>query len=376
MKTENQTGEAGMNLVERYLSAVAAQLPKDVREDIVAELRDEIMGRLEALEGRLGRAATDDEVETLLREVGHPLTVAARYRSGPQALIGAELYPWWWFAVKVALMVLVCVTVLGAVARVATGDIYVGKAIGQAINGFVSGGFTLVGVLTVIGFFIERQDRKPKFISEWRVKDLALFEIGNLDAETWGERLAKGDWSGPKVQKGVEVRKNAQMSPAARAVASAIGWTVLLLWWTNLTPITPVRPQDLAGVISGVDYGVILRGIVEAAYWPVIVFALARIAFDITRAATGSPVRLTALGDLVFAAATAWAMWWLFFHSPLSPLIWVPTAEAFWQRVVDLFRSGDFQVATVIMIAVVWGYIAEVWRMIKSTARLIVGRES
>ena len=38
-----------MDLVERYLKAVAAQLPKDNREDIVAELRDEIMGRLEAL---------------------------------------------------------------------------------------------------------------------------------------------------------------------------------------------------------------------------------------------------------------------------------------------------------------------------------------
>ena len=40
-----------MDLVERYLNAVAAQLPKAVREDIVAELRDEIMGRLDALGG-------------------------------------------------------------------------------------------------------------------------------------------------------------------------------------------------------------------------------------------------------------------------------------------------------------------------------------
>ena len=84
-----------MDLVERYLKAVAAQLPKDNRDDIVAELRDEIMGRLEALEARLGRVPTDDEVEALLREVGHPLTVAARYRPGPHALIGPELYPWW-----------------------------------------------------------------------------------------------------------------------------------------------------------------------------------------------------------------------------------------------------------------------------------------
>lgn len=369
-----------MDLVERYLNAVAAQLPRDVREDIVAELRDEIMGRIEAREAQLGRTATDDEVEALLREVGHPLTVAARYRPGPQALIGAELYPWWWFAVKVALLVLVCVTVLGAVARVATGDLYAGQALGQAISGFISGAASLIGVLTVIGFVLERQEKKPRFITEWRVKDLAVFEIGNLDAETWGERLANGKtWterSRPRSRTGREVRRNAQMSPVARAVASAIGWTVLLLWWTNLTPITPVRPQDLAGVISGVDYGAILHGIVEAAYWPVIVFALARIAFDITRAVTGSPVRLTALGDLVFATATAWAMWWLFFHSPLTPLIWVPTVEVFWQRVADLLRSGEFRVATVIMIVVVWSYLAALWRMLKSTARLIVGREN
>ena len=49
-------GENGMDLVERYLKAVAAQLPKATRDDIVAELRDEIMGRIEALEERLGRA--------------------------------------------------------------------------------------------------------------------------------------------------------------------------------------------------------------------------------------------------------------------------------------------------------------------------------
>lgn len=363
-----------MDLVERYLNAVAAQLPRDVREDIVAELRDEIMGRLEALEERLGRAPTDDEVEALLREVGHPLTVAARYRSGPQALIGPELYPWWWFAVKVALMVLICVTVLGAVARAATGDIDVGQAIGQAISGFISGGLTLIGVLTAIGFVLERQEKKPKFISEWRVKDLGVFEIGALDAETWGERIARGDWTGPKARTGVQVKRNAQMSPVAGAVASAIGWTVLLLWWTNLTPITPVRPQDLAGVIDGVDYGAILSAIVGAAYWPVIVFAVARIAFDLTRAATGAPVRLTAMGDIAFGLAAAWGLWWLFFWSPLTPLIWVRTPAEFWQRVVDLFHTGDFKVATVIMIGVVWAFVAETWRVIAAAGRLVAGR--
>ena len=370
-----------MDLVERYLNAVAAQLPKEARDDIVAELRDEIMGRIEALEARLGRPATEAEIEAELRAVGHPLTVAARYRPGPQALIGPELYPWWWFAVKVALMVLVCVTVLGAVVRVAVGDMMVGQALGQAIGGFISGAATLIGVITVVGFVFERQARKPKFIREWRVKDLGLFEIANLDAETWGERLAKSDFGsdcggdGPKARTGRQVRDRARMSPVAGAAASAIGWTVLLLWWTGLTPLTTVRPDELAGVIDGVDYGALLAQVVRAAYWPVIVFAGARIVFDVTRAILGAPVRFTALGDLAFGAASAWAAWWLFFWSPFSPLIRVATPAEFWQRVADMFSQGGFPVATILMIGVVWAFVAEVFRMIRALARLVVGRE-
>ena len=186
-----------MDLVERYLNAVAAQLPKDVREDIVAELRDEIMGRIEALEERLGRTATDDEVETLLREVGHPLTVAARYRPGPQSLIGPELYPWWLFGVKTALVVTACVTLIGLAVRVLVGDVYVGQAIGQAMNSLISGAITVIGILTIAGFVLERQEKKPDFIAKWRVKDLGLFELGaDFDADGWGRKLARGDWSG------------------------------------------------------------------------------------------------------------------------------------------------------------------------------------
>mgnify|MGYP006906664221 FL=1 len=156
-----------MDLVERYLKAVAAQLPKDNRDDIVAELRDEIMGRLEALEARLGRVPTDDEVEALLREVGHPLTVAARYRPGPHALIGPELYPWWIFGLKVGLTVMAAVTLIGLAVRVLVGDVYVGQAIGQGISSLISGAITVVGLLTAVGFVLERQSKKPDFIAKW-----------------------------------------------------------------------------------------------------------------------------------------------------------------------------------------------------------------
>ena len=106
-----------------------------------------------------------------------------------------------------------------------------------------------------------------------------------------------------------------------------------------------------------------------------IVFAAARIVFDVTRAVLGAPVRFTALGDLAFGAASAWASWWLFFWSPFSPLIRVATPAEFWQRVADMFSHGGFPVATILMIGVVWAFVAEVFRMIRALARLVVGRE-
>ena len=370
-----------MDLVERYLKAVAAQLPKETREDIVAELRDDIMGRIEDLEARLGRAPSDDEVEALLRDVGHPLTVAARYRSGPQALIGPELYPWWMFAVKVGLAVMVCVTLIGLAARLLAGDVYMGQAIGQGVASLFSGAVSIIGVLTLAGFILERQERKPDFIARWRVKDLGLFELGGgIDADDWSRRLS-GDWSEPqpkaRAKPGPAVKKSAQMSPVARAVASAIGWTVLLLWWTGLLPVMSIRPEELAGVVDGVDYGLILRQMVEAAYWPVTLFAVCRIGFDLMRAASGGNARLTALGDLAFGAAAAWGVLWIWFWSPLSPVIWVGTVTEFLDRVRGLFDRADGDVgglAAILMVVVVWAFLAEVARMVRAAGRLATGR--
>ena len=373
-----------MDLVERYLNALAAQLPKAVREDIVAELRDEIIGRLEALEARLGRPATDDEVEGLLREVGHPLSVAARYRPGPQALIGPTLYPWWLFGAKVGLVVMAGFTLVGLAVRVLVGDIYVGQAVGQAFASLFSGAVTVVGLLTIAGFILERQEKKPDFIAQWRVKDLGVFELGgDFDAERWtSDRIARGEGCSRGRERpsksGREVRKGAQMSPVARAAASAIGWSVMLLWWTGLLQIRPIQPEEWAGVVDGVNYGRILGQMFAVAYWPVILFAVCRIGFDLMRVIAGANARLTAAGDILFGLAAAWGVLWIWFWSALSPVIWVGTATAFFERIRILIdRSGgqEASLATILMVVVVWAFAVEVARIVRAGARLAAGAD-
>ena len=115
-----------MTLTERYLKAVAAQLPKATRDDITAELKDAIQTRMEDREEALGRPLTEADEEAVLRETGHPLIVAAQYGSGPHHVVGPELYPWWMFGVKVGLSLMVLITGIGVAVRVLSGNAEVG----------------------------------------------------------------------------------------------------------------------------------------------------------------------------------------------------------------------------------------------------------
>jgi hypothetical protein len=93
-----------MDLIERYLAAIGRNLPSKQAPDIKAELRDVLLSRVEDQEAERGRPLDRGEVEALLTDFGHPLTVAGRYRK-VQHLIGPEVFPFWWASVKVMLAV-------------------------------------------------------------------------------------------------------------------------------------------------------------------------------------------------------------------------------------------------------------------------------
>ncbi|HTQ60034.1 MAG TPA: hypothetical protein VMI32_07425 [Candidatus Solibacter sp.] len=90
-----------MDLIDRYAKAVAKALPQDQREDIVGELSEDIRSEIEDREKELGRQLTNDEQESLLKQRGNPLIVAARYRQDHRTVsfgrqfIGPVLYPFY-----------------------------------------------------------------------------------------------------------------------------------------------------------------------------------------------------------------------------------------------------------------------------------------
>jgi hypothetical protein len=81
-----------MELVDRYLHGVKFWLPRKQKDDIIAELSEDLRSQIEEKEAELGRKLSDTEVEPILKRCGSPMAVAGRYLP-QQSLIGPTLFP-------------------------------------------------------------------------------------------------------------------------------------------------------------------------------------------------------------------------------------------------------------------------------------------
>ena len=106
-----------MDMLDRYLQAVKFFLPARQQDDIVRELAENLISQIEDREEELGRPLDESEQAAILRQHGHPMMVAGRYRSRQQ-LIGPVFFPLYLFSLKlglgVALLVTVVLTVVGS----------------------------------------------------------------------------------------------------------------------------------------------------------------------------------------------------------------------------------------------------------------------
>jgi hypothetical protein len=81
-----------MELIDRYLHAVKFWLPRNQKDDIIAELSEDLRSQVDDKEAELGHKLTDAEVEAILKRCGSPIAVAGRYLP-QQSLIGPTLFP-------------------------------------------------------------------------------------------------------------------------------------------------------------------------------------------------------------------------------------------------------------------------------------------
>jgi hypothetical protein len=156
-----------MDLVDRYLQAVKFWLPKNQKDDIVAELAEDIQAQIEEREGSLGRRLNEEEVEAILREHGNPMLVANRFLP-PQYLIGPVLFPIYRFVLKIVALCYLVPWLLVWICLAASGVTRVGSVWGS----FWTGAFFSVGTVTLVFAVMERTQTKPRWLENWSPRKL------------------------------------------------------------------------------------------------------------------------------------------------------------------------------------------------------------
>ncbi|WP_226647268.1 HAAS signaling domain-containing protein [Mesobacillus subterraneus] len=79
-----------MEMIDKYIYAVTHRLPQSQRADIAQELRGLIEDML--VERTNGHPVDQEDVESVLIELGHPKDLADKYRGSKRYLIGPELF--------------------------------------------------------------------------------------------------------------------------------------------------------------------------------------------------------------------------------------------------------------------------------------------
>jgi hypothetical protein len=133
-----------MSLIDRYLRSVHDCLPASTVDDIIRELSEDIHAQAADREAELGRPLTDTDLEALLKQYGHPMLLAARYRPQRQ-LISPVVFPFYWLAIKIALGSAVAVRLAIAVAML------VGGSPADRVIGPLAA-FPFTGAVTIFGW--------------------------------------------------------------------------------------------------------------------------------------------------------------------------------------------------------------------------------
>lgn len=172
----------------------------------------------------------------MLKEFGHPLVVAARYRP-QQSLIGPEVFPFYWFVVRLLVLVILGIEIAAGAARALFGDEPPLRIALQTWASLPMSLIAIVGVVTIVFAILERAGFPADHLRQWSPRTL------------------------PKVD---DARKNIWES-----LFELSAGVIFIAWWIGLIhlPWTTGNPQ----------FRIEPAPVFTALFWPILLLAAARL---------------------------------------------------------------------------------------------------
>jgi hypothetical protein len=231
-----------MDLIDRYLAAIARRLPAAKADDIVAEIRDDLLTRQEVREDALGRPLDRKEVAALIKDMGHPLLIASRYRP-QQYLVGPDAFPFFVATLRIVAMFLAIAFAVTAASSVVFGHADIGHAITHAVSNLLSSAMLVFGTVVAIFYALERAGFPADHLAKWRPQDLP--EVKDKQPSAWGS-----------------------------AFEVAVG-VYAILWWCGVVPLPYY--SNVKGLTLTPD------PFWATIWWPVLALMVARLVYNIVQ---------------------------------------------------------------------------------------------
>lgn len=157
--------------LKRYIHDVTRRLKEESREEVSKELENNI-------KDMLGEKYTDDDLERVLKELGHPKVLAMQYKEKPSYVISPLFYDDYIMVLKIVMIIFAIVAMItGAIEVVfdqtASGFVEVFSSIMSKIFGnIISSLLSAFAWVTVIFWAISYHSTKKSDEIKWELKDL------------------------------------------------------------------------------------------------------------------------------------------------------------------------------------------------------------
>lgn len=310
-----------MDLLDRYLAEVRRNLPARDADDIVAELRDLLLARAEEQQEMTGTT----DWNGLLRDFGHPLVIAARYRK-QQWLISPDLYPFYLHFLKIIVTIVIAVVTGLALVRGMLWRTDPGQEIVAYLGSLWWSAASSVGAVTIV---------------------FAL-----LDRFGGGSAKECRDW------KPTELPEVSDKQPSIYESVFEVGVGILLLlWWLGIIP----TPQ-----FGHPGFRLVAAPVWQDLYWPVAALLTSQLIFNLVRWLRPRWKSLRGLlGTVNAVAAIGLAI--LVFRAGRWVTVVATSADA--DQVASLQTALDLACRIgIVVVVVVWvlNMGAEAWRLTRS----------
>lgn len=158
------------NIIERYIYAVTKRLPENMREEVKEELKGNIYDML-------SQNPSDEEIDKVLHELGHPRELAKNYRGQDRYVVSPLFYDDYIQVLKIVAIIFVAISLVfgtfDAIINVEATSVIGGiaevfaKIIANTFSSFVNA----FAWTTLIFWIIDYAVRNKK-LPEWKLNDL------------------------------------------------------------------------------------------------------------------------------------------------------------------------------------------------------------